>query len=217
MKKLFALLTAFFAVSLLTAGEEAAAVSADEAAVREVIPQFQRCLREFDIAGGLGFICQQEYEYIDADGNKSDFSDLQEELTRLAAMGKVLSVTAKPEATLLELVSAVFAMNSDELDQETKALVSSVAATAEGRKLAEESRRTLADMLETYHRQRDEWLDGFTVVSVAIEGNTARLIYTVSLRDERPERVTAVLQKGSDGKWRIRQQRAVYAEADGEM
>lgn len=214
IKKLWMSLAVCCAALFLCAGENTPAESADETAVKEVVLQIHRCLREFDIAGAMAFIQIPDYEYTDADGSKTGAEELQEDMAQLADMGRVLSITARSEATLLELVAAVFAMNSDELDSETRALISEVADTDGGRKLADESRRTLSDMLTEYQNQMDEKIRSYRVVSVAVDGNKAQLVYTIRQSDETVERITAELVKGSDGRWKIVKQRAAGVDAE---
>ena len=214
IKKLWMSLVVCCAALFLCAGENTPAESADETAVKEVVLQFHRCLRDFDIAGAMALIHSQGYEHIDADGNKRDFNDWQQMLAQLADMGKGLQVAEQPELSLEQIVSAVFAMNSGELDSETKALISGIAGTESGRKLADESRRTLADMLAVYRNRIDEKIRSFSVISVAVENSRADLVYLIKSHDGRLEKVSAVLIKNPQGKWQLQKQRAVYAEPE---
>ena len=109
-----------------------------------------------------------------------------------------------PDASLLEIVSAVFVMNESEMTPELRETINSLEDNAEGRKLAVESAKTLSEIHRIYLEAVRELWAGCEVVEVNVDKDAAQLVYRMKESGaERVNEYTLELEK-VNGKWLIK-------------
>lgn len=149
---------------------------ASEEAVKEVLKDLHKYQLEMNGTQMLT-LYHPSYTEVDADGKRISYAELKEEMAELDAMRKVITKATLPEATLLEIVSAVFVMNESEITPELRETINEVQNHADGKKLAAESAKTLEEIHKIYIDSVEDFWKSCEIVSVAVEKESAQMVY----------------------------------------
>ena len=109
MKKIFVLLLIFCGIFL----------RASETAVTQILKDMEKFQLEMNGSSMLE-LYHPAYVEIDLEGNKTAYAQIKETMQELDAMRQVITKATLPEASLLEIVSAVFVMNESEMTRNDK-------------------------------------------------------------------------------------------------
>ena len=193
MKKLMIL---FSAVFILTA-------AATEDSVKLVLKDMEKFRSEMNGSAILELL-HPAYVEIDAEGNKKEYAQIKDEMLQLDAMRKVITQATMPEASLLDIVSAVFAMSQNEMTPELRETINSLENSVEGKKLAAESAKILSDIHSMYLESERKMWAGSEVISVKVDKESAQLVFKIKAQDsERIDECTLDMEK-VNGKWLVK-------------
>ncbi|MBQ4328937.1 MAG: hypothetical protein IJC27_04345 [Lentisphaeria bacterium] len=193
MKKIFVLLLIFCGFPLF----------ASEDAVKQVLKDMEKFQLEMNGSAMLE-LYHPAYVEIDLEGNKTAYSQIKDNMQELDAMRQVIMKATLPDASLLEIVSAVFVMNESEMTPELRETINSLEDNAEGRKLAVESAKTLSEIHRIYLEAVRELWAGCEVISVKVDKDLAQLVYKMKESgSDRINEYTLELEK-VNGKWLIK-------------
>ena len=159
-------------ISLLILG--GTALFASEEAVTAVLKDLQKYQMEMNGSQMLT-LYHPAYSETDSEGKNISYAELKEEMAELDAMRKVIEKATLPDADLLSIVSAVFVLNESELTPELRASISELQNSAEGKKLASESAKTLEEIRRIYLESVEDVWKSCEVLSVIVEKDSARI------------------------------------------
>lgn len=159
-------------ISLLFLG--GTALFASEEAVKAVLKDLQKCQMEMNGTQMLA-LYHPAYTENDSEGKSISYAELKEETAELDAMRKVIEKATLPDADLLAIVTAVFVLNESELTPELRASISELQNSAEGKKLAAESAKTLEEIRRIYLESVEDVWKSCKILSVTVEKDSARI------------------------------------------
>ena len=185
-----------------------AALSAGEAAVKQVITDFYQRSYELDGNGVLALF-HPEFTCEDGDG-KRDIATVRQACKEIDDMRNVIRPATAENATLLDVVQALFAMRGDELDSEAQKLAKELENTEEGKQMKAKAVNALKEMEKIYQQQIDAVRASLNIISVVVKDESAVISYTVKQQDETELWQMDMARK--DGKWLIKKLKVSLSE-----
>ena len=202
MKKIFSVI----AVLLASAGVFA---NSEEAAVKQVLTDSYKFIREMDVRGVLT-LCHPEYVEVAADGEKFTYSSLQEMIPEYENMRKAILKGTAPGAGLLDVICAIAALDDDQVTDDVIKLCREMENTQDGKKLLEESRKALSAMHKEYLAHVDKESSSVEIQSVSIDKDNAVLIFSAIGADSGKKEETTLKMVKVDSKWLIKESISKY-------
>ena len=115
-------------------------------------------------------------------------------------MRDIITRASDPDASLLTVVTAVFELYPELMDDESIAVINDLEKTGQGRELRDKTRETLNSFMDIYKDSCDKELKSLKIESVAITGENAKMFHTVQDSEGKMLRTESDLVK-VNGKW----------------
>ena len=176
-----------------------------------MVDNFFTCLVNMD-GSGLMKLLHPDFTDEDEEG-KTSYSEMQVMCGELDDMRRVMERALVPGASLLDVMTAVFAIDGEKLDDETRRMIKEAENTEEGKKVRDESVAAIKEVKKIARQEVTDEQQTLKINSLKINGQNAKLAFTVMV-DEKCEYNYWDLTK-VDGKWLIKKSRST-SKADAE-